>query len=225
MNRLTKIVYFGILILISVVQLAQGNYILAAILFVLTGFALPTYEKREAKRRFYRAIRKLYVCVDLNAFIKEREYLVEQALFKGAISTPLRLLTNIEAYYNGQRESVAIDLSSMPFDATYQYWIDCYISLCDVSHVARMRISSQFNQVPRYYREIASQRFEVLLLMQKLQEGCAVDTNEIEALRERVTPNLLVAELTQCLGNNTQNARIQKYYEQAALNLSKGLKI
>ncbi len=225
MNRLTKIVYFGVLVLISVVQLTQANYILAAILFVLTGFALPTYEKREAKRRFYRAIRKLYVCVDLNAFIKEREYLVEQALYKGAISTPLRLLTNIEAYYNGQRESVAIDLLSMPYDATYQYWIDCYISLCDVSHISQMKISSKFDQVPRYYREIASQRFEVLLLMQKLHYGSAVDTTEIEALRECVTSNLLVAELTQCLRENTQNARIQNYYEKAALNLSKGLKI
>ncbi len=225
MNRLTKVIYFGVLAIVSAIQLLQGNTLLSAILFGLTCLALPFYEKREAKRHFYRALRKLYVCVDLDAFIKEREKLVTHALIKGSILKPLRVLTAIEAYYNGQRDSVVQDLASMPKIAAYQFWIDCYIGMCDTSRISQLQMGEHLKSVPRYYREIAVQRFEVLVLLDKLHVGNAVDTREIEALRERVTVNLLIAELTKCLSDHTQNERIRKYYEQAAINLSKGLKI
>ena len=95
MNRLTKIIYFGILAIIAVVQLLEGNFLLAALLIGLIGLALPLYEKREAKRQFYRALRKLYVCVDLVAFKKEVENLEKHALIKGAIATPLKVLMQL----------------------------------------------------------------------------------------------------------------------------------
>jgi len=225
MNRYSKIVYFSILALIAIVQLIQGNQLLAMLLFVLTCFALPLYEKREVKRQFYRALKKLYVCVDLDAFIKEREKLVKHALFKRAILTPLSVLMSIEAYYRGQRDTVSFDLSRIPYNKTYQFWIDSYIGLSDASQLVSLEIGRQLNSVPRYYREIAVQRIEVLLLMQKLSAGKLVDTIEIEALRERLTANLLIAELTKCLSDHSEVERIQKYYKQAAINLSKGLKI
>ena len=225
MNRYTKITYFIFLALISVVQLLQGNYLLALVLAIITGIALPLFEKREAKRQFYRAIRKLYVCVDLDAFIIERENLVKYALIKSAVATPLNLLTGIEGYYNGQRETVARALSSMPPNVDYQFWIDSYIGLCDASQIEEVQLGSHLDKVPRYYREIAVQRLEVLTLLRKLYKEGASNTSEIEALRERVTFNLLVAELTQCLMVRAQNERIRKYYEQAVLNICKGLSI
>jgi len=225
MNRYTKITYFILLALISVVQLLQGNYLLAFVLAIITGIALPLFEKREAKRQFYRAIKKLYVCVDLDAFIIEREHLVKHALIKSVVATPLNLLNSIEGYYNGQRETVARALSSMPPNVDYQFWIDSYIGLCDASQIEPIKLGSHLDKVPRYYLEIAVQRLDVLTLLRKLHKDGASNTSEIEALRERVTFNLLIAELTQCLMVRAQNERIRKYYEQAVLNLSKGLNI
>lgn len=225
MNRYTKIAYFSILALISIVQFFQGNPLLAALLAIITGIAIPLYEKREAKRQFYRAMKKLYVCVDLDAFVKERELLVKHALIKGAISTPLRLLMIIEAYYNGQRDSLINALASMPQKTAYQFWIDSYIGLCDVSRIDPLQLGSPLDKVPRYYREMANQRLNVLVLMRKLSDQNDAVTSEIEALRERVTFNLLIAELTQCLMMRAQNARIRSYYEKAVLNLSKGLSL
>lgn len=225
MNRYTKIAYFSILALISLSQFVKGNYMLAAILFIITCVAMPLYEKREAKRQFYRALRKLYVCVDLDAFIKERERLVKHALFKSAIKIPLRLLTIIEVYYNGNRESLVDELLRLNKNVDYQFWIDCYLGLCEATRIDSTMLRQHIDQVPSYYREIAAQRIEVLELKRKLYDDNEADTSEIDALREHVTFNLLVAELTQCLMMRAQNERVRNYYEKAVLNLSKGLMI
>lgn len=223
MNRYAKIAYFSILALISLSQFVKGNYMLAAVLSIVTCVAMPLYEKREAKRQFYRALRKLYVCVDLDAFIKERERLVKHVLFNSAVKTPLRLLTIIEAYYNGNRESLVGDLLHLNKNVDYQFWIDCYLGLCDATRIDSSMLRQHIDRVPSYYREIAAQRIEVLELKRKLYDDKEADTSEIDALRERVTFNLLVAELTQCLMMRAQNERIRNYYEKAVLNLSKGL--
>lgn len=225
MNRYTRIAYFSILALISLIQFLQGNYMLAMLLTLITGIAIPLYERREAKRQFYRALRKLYVCVDLDAFIKERERLVDYALLKSAVKAPFRLLTIMEAYYNGNRESIVDDLLRMPKNADYQFWIDCYIGLCETTRIEPTVLRKDLDKVPRYYREIAVQRIEVLVLKRRLYDDSETGTNEIEALREHVTFNLLVAELTQFLMVRAQNERIQNYYKKAVMNLSKGISL
>jgi hypothetical protein len=223
MNLYTKIAYFSLLAMISLSQFIKGNYTLAAVLLIITCVAMPLYEKREAKRQFYRALRKLYVCVDLDAFIKERERLVKHALFKSVIKTPLSLLKIIEAYYHGDRESLVGDLLRLNKNVDYQFWIDSYLGLCDVTRIDSTTLMHHIAHVPSYYREIAVQRIEVLELKRKLHDDNEADTSEIDALRERVTFNLLVAELTQYLMMHAQNERIRNYYEKAVLNLSKGL--
>lgn len=223
MNRYSKIAYFSILALISLSQFLQGNYMLATLLTFITGVAIPFYERREAKRQFYLALRKLYVCVDLDAFIKERERLVMHALYKSACKTPLKLLTIIEAYYNGNRESLVSELLQLPQNTDYQFWIDCYIGLCEAERIEPTVLRQHLNRVPRYYREIALQRIDVLELKCKLHDDKEGDTSEIEALREHVTFNLFVAELTHLLMVRAQNERIRNYYQKAVLNLSKGL--
>ncbi len=225
MNLYTKIAYFSVLALISISQFFKGNYMLAAVLTIITCVAIPLYEKREAKRQFYRALRKLYVCVDLDAFIKERERLVNHALFKSAIKTPLKLLTIIEAYYNGNRESLIGDLMHLDQETDYQFWIDSYLGLCEAKRIEPTVLRQHIDKVPSYYHEIAVQRIEVLELKRKLYDDTEAGTSEIDALREYVTFNLLVAELTQCLMMRAQNERIRNYYEKAVLNLSKGLTI
>jgi hypothetical protein len=223
MKRFTKIAYFSFLALISVSQFFQGNILLGAILTIMTCIAIPFYEKREAKRQFYRTLRKLYVCVDLNAFIKERDFLVKHALIKSVISMPLNLLNIIESYYRGERASIVPALSSLPRNVDYVFWIDSYLGLCDVSRVEPTNLRRLLDKVPSYYREIACQRIEVLELKRNLLDINEADTGEIDKLREEVTCNLLIAELTQCLMVRAQNDRIRSYYEQAVLNLSKGL--
>lgn len=223
MNLYTKIAYFSFLALISMSQFFKGNYMLAAVLMLITCVAIPLFEKREAKRQFYRALRKLYVCVDLDSFIKERESLVKHTLFNRAIKTPLSLLTIIEAYYHGDRESLVGALLRLNKNVDYQFWIDSYLGLCDVTRIDSTTLRQHIAHVPSYYREIALQRIEVLELKRKLHDDNEADTSEIDALRERVTVNLLVAELTQCLMLRAQNERIRNYYEKAVLNLSKGL--
>lgn len=225
MNRLTKILYFGALALIAFSQVLQGNLLLATLLFILICFALPLFEKREAKRHFYRALRRLYVCVDGVAFRKEIVNLEKRALIKSTVATPLKVLKVIEAYYSGHRDSVVRDLMELPQDTDYQFWIECYIGLSDSSLLERLQIRKTLGRVPRQFREIAVQRCEVLELMQKLHISDSVETGEIEALRERVNTNLLIAELTKCLRDQTTVDRIHNYYDQAVKNLSKGLVI
>lgn len=225
MNRLTKILYFSALALIAFSQLLQGNLLLATLLFILTGLALYMFEKREAKRHFYRAMRRLYVCVDGDAFKKEVANLEKRALIKSATVTPLKVLKIIEAYYEGRRDTVVSDLLELPKDTAYQFWIDCYIGLNDNSKLERLQIRKTLAKVPREFRVIAVQRCEVLELMQKQFKCDSVDTGEIEALRECVNTNLLIAELTKCLRDQTNIDRIRNYYDQAVKNLSKGLDI
>ncbi len=225
MSRLTKIIYFGVLAIVSAVQVLGGNPQLAAALFILIIFALPLYEKREAQRQFYRTLRKLYICVDLDAFRKEIENLEKHALIKRAVMPALEVLMRIEDYYKGNRDDLVYELGRLKKVDAYAFWRDCYIGLCDVTQIECSQLRRALIRVPRHYRKIATERFEVLELMQKIQSDDTVDTREIEALRERVTTNLLIAELTKCLRDHTQVDRIRKYYDQATINLSKGLEI
>lgn len=240
MNRITKLVYFSILFIVAIVQLVIGNSILGLGLIVLLVFAVQWFEKREARRQFYRALRKLYVCVDSHAYGVEVEKLKRNRLIKKYSANSLQLLEAISLYYNGRRIEAKVLLLQLEDNHNFDFWKHCYLILIQLNlyfdsyqdssiKVERpsevqplfVKIENEVKRVPYFFKEIAKQRLDVLELM--LRDD--LNTDEIERLRDLVNYNLLMAELTKLMVIHASDERIRKYYQNGVINLSKGLTI
>lgn len=234
MNRITKVVYFGILFIVAIGQLVVGNPMLGLGLILLLGFAILWFEKREARRQFYRALRKLYICVDGHAYDSEMEKLKRDRLIKKYSATSLQLLEAISLYYHDRRDEAKKLLSEIEAVKDFAFWKQCYLLLIQLNHDLDMGkkmerspellslyadICNGVNQVPSFFREISKQRLAVLELM--LKED--LEIVEIERMRDMVNCNLLMAELTKLMMIHASDERVRKYYQKGFVNLSKGL--
>lgn len=242
MNRITKVVYFSILFIVAIGQLVIGNSFLGLGLIVLLVLAVQWFEKREARRQFYRALRKLYVCVDSHAYGVEIEKLKRNRLIKKYSANSLQLLEAILFYYVGRRDEAKTLLLQIEDNHDFDFWKHCYLLLIQLnrdfdsyqdqrsgievestSEVKPLfaKIVNEVKQVPSFFSEIAEQRLAVLELM--LKDNLEID--EIEHMRDSVNYNLLMAELTKIMVIHASNEHIKKYYQKGVINLSKGLTI
>ena len=240
MNRVTKVVYFSILFIIAIAQLVIGNSILGLGLIILLIFAVQWFEKREARRYFYRALRKLYVCVDSHAYELEIEKLKRNRLIKKYSANSLQLLEAISLYYNGRRVEAKALMLQLEANHNFDFWKHCYLLLIQLNHdfdsyqnqgsgnnvETTSEVQSLFSklryemkQVPSFFSEIAEQRLAVLELMRNEN----LDIDEIERIRDVVNYNLLIAELTKLMVIHASDERTRKYYQNGVINLSKGL--
>lgn len=238
MKRITKIIYFSLLFIIALIQLILGNTLLSICLFGLLAVAIQWFEKREARRQFYRALRKLYVCVDMRAYETEIEKLKKNRLIKRYSEANLLLLEAIALYYNGKRSEAKKILTSLDLKKDMSFWKYCYLLLIqlnynsvDVSQMDTDKIEKSMSfynlalndvkRVPLFFKEIAIQRIMVFDLMIKSN----LELDEIEQLRDLVKYNLFIAELTNLMALYSKEERLKVYYEKGVINLSKGLTI
>lgn len=225
MNKITKLVFFFFLFVIAITRLFNEEWMLLIGLIGLLSFSAPFFDYRENKRQFYRGMRKLYICVDLQGFIDSRESMLRNALFKQTAFVPFKLLVGIEAYYKGNIEQAREQLSETHAKGDYLFWRNVYLTMIEI------RLSSQttlernteslellVKKVPRSFKELAMDRLELLRLTSK---GATID--KLEILRESFSSNLLVAESTQLIASLHQDQRLKAYYLKSALNIGKGL--
>lgn len=225
MNKITKLVFFFFLFVIAISRLFNGELMLSIALIGLLAFSVPFFDFRENKRQFYRGMRKLYICVDLQGFIASRESLLRNALFKKTVFVPFELLNAIESYYMGNIEQAREQLRETHAKGDYLFWRNAYLTMIEIrlsSQTTREQITVDLDllvkKVPRHFNALAIERLELLHLISK---GATID--KLELLRERFSSNLLVAESTQLIAELHQDQRLKEYYFKAALNIGKGL--
>jgi len=207
-------------------QLILGNMALGIGLSALVLVAVPLFEKREARRHFYRALRKLYVCVDIKAYNIEVQKLSENSLI-GKLSEPERMMLDaIALFYSGDRIEAKVKFSGIQCSRDLEVWKKWYLFMISKNEMdfhlesSDGLISDQMiKSIPYHFRDIAKQRRMVLKLFLK----SPIEASEIESVRDKVTYNLFVAELTQMLYEIATDERTKTYYHRSVINLSKGL--
>ena len=220
MNRLTKWIYFGLLLAGALLQILIGKLWLGLLLIILTVMGLWVFEKRELKRSFYRALRKLYVCADIDGFHQAAERMLKNALFRGWTVEANRLYKGISMYFEGDLKGARSELKRLNADDDYAYWQYLYLKKCD-SDMSMPNLESYAHQVPRYFKEIADQSLSVYRAIYVDQ----LNVEELDVFRETIDYNLLMAEVLKVMSKKAVSPRMVEYYEKASSNLSKKLKL
>lgn len=225
MNKITKVVYFFLLFLITLSRFFLKEWALAIALLCLLAFSIPFFELRENRRQFYRGLRKLYVCVDIEGFIAAREALLKNALIVNTTAIPYTLLNAIEAYYKGDLVAAKNYLLTINPNSDYLFWKNAYLVMIELRSSERPiqefdkgQALMQIRKVPSYFRTFAKGR---LNLVNVVIEGATVES--LECVRETFDCNLLIAEATELIASLHQDQRLKTYYFKSAKNLSKGL--
>ena len=220
MNRLTKWIYFGLLLAGALLQILIGKLWLGLLLIILTVMGLWVFEKRELKRSFYRALRKLYVCADIDGFHQAAERMLKNALFRGWTVEANRLYKGISMYFEGDLKGARSELKRLNADDDYAYWQYLYLKKCD-PHMPMPDLEVFERQVPRYFKEIADQSLSVYRAIHVDQ----LNVKELDVFRETINYNLLMAEVLKVMSEKAASPRMVEYYEKASSNLSKKLKL
>ena len=220
MNRLTKWLYFGLLLAGALTQILIGELWLGFLLTALTVAGLYFFERRELKRSFYRALRKLYVCADLDGYQLTAEKMMKNALFKGWALEAYQLYKGISLYFEGDLDRARSELECVNADDDLAYWKYLYLKKC-VPNMAMPDLESYAHQVPRYFKEISDQSLSVYRAI--YIDRLAV--KELDVFRETIDYNLLMAEVLKVMSEKATSPRMIQYYEKASLNLSKKLKL
>lgn len=220
MNRLTKWIYFGLLMVGALLQILIGKLWLGLLLIALTVVGLWFFEKRELKRSFYRALRKLYVCADLDGYQLTAEKMMKNALFKGRALEAYQLYKGISLYFEGDLDSARSELECVNADDDFAYWKYLYLKKC-VPNLPMPDLESYAYQVPRYFKEISDQSLSVYRAI--YVDG--LDVKDLDVFRETIDYNLLMAEVLKVMSEKATSPRMVHYYEKASSNLSKKLKL
>ena len=225
MNKITKIVFFTLLLCIALTRLLTGEWILALLLLILLVIAIPYFDKRENHRQFYRGLRKLYVCVDKVGFISARDSLLKNALFPKTTRVPYTLLGAIELYYMGHLVDARKELMTIQAKDDYLFWKSVYLIMIDnrlsqpsLQKSAVRECAVLLSKVPKPFKSIARSRLE---LMNVIVNDPTIET--YEAIRATMPCNLLVAEVTDMMASIQDDERLSTYYYKAAKNIGKEL--
>ncbi|GAB6108526.1 hypothetical protein [Fusibacter bizertensis] len=198
---------------------------MAIALLCLLAFSIPFFELRENRRQFYRSLRKLYVCVDMEGFIAAREALLKNALFSSTATIPYTLLNAIEAYYKGELVSAKNYLLKVNPSGDYLFWKCAYLMMLNlrlsdesIQSFDKKQASRLVGKVPKYFRAFAKSRLDLLNIV---IEGATVES--LVNVRETFGCNLLIAESADLIAVIHPDQRLKAYYFKSAQNLCKGL--
>ncbi|HAS73419.1 MAG TPA: hypothetical protein DCS67_04685 [Clostridiales bacterium UBA8960] len=219
MSRTSKAIFFGLLFLTATSQLIVGKWVLGVLLTALAVLGLFVFERREANRRFYGALRKLFVCADREGYQKEMNRLRKNAFSESSISEPFRLLMMIETYYTDERVFMKDQLEKYHFKRDYEFWRLYYLCLLTRDERLKSNVEKALSYVPNHFKDLASERVRLLNAI------IDNDVEEISRTRSALTANLSIAEMTYQLAQMCDEAKAHAYYEKSAMNLSKGLKL
>lgn len=217
MSRISKAIFFGLLFLTAISQLIFGTWQLGAFLIILLVVGLIVFEKREAKRSFYKALRKLFVCADHEAFLFEMNQMNKNAFIKKSTHDPYQLLKLIDSYYSDERFLLADRLKSHAFKRDYEFWRLNYLGMLTRDEKLFDSLVTHQTQVPRYFSAFAYERISLLSAL------ISEDLDAVNKCRAELTANLFIAELTYQLAVMSEDPKRIAYYKKSALNISKGL--
>lgn len=218
MNRLTKFIYFGLLSAIALLQIYIGGFLLGLGLLLLATFGMWVFEKRELKRLFYRALRKLYVCADLDGFSSGMLLLKKNAIFKRESDIPLKILEGIQAYYTENREEALRVFTSVDTHRDYAFWQWLYLGFLK-SESDVQKANMYLEAIPSSFRQIAKQQLDVYRAIYVNNDA----VEQLDALREHIEYNLLLAQLLKAMSEKSANSKLSDYYKKASENLGKKL--
>ena len=186
-------------------------------LIVFSVFALWTIDRRELDRNFYLALRKLYLCTDIEGFNEIIHRIEKSTWIKSSILSITTLLQHIGAYHVGHRMDLLEQLNQIRVPKKFTFWRYVYIGLLDEKQMNLSVLNRSFYAVPAVCREIATQR---LALMRLFIEG-HIDINDVINVRDHLSYNLLIAEATHYLSKFETDPRLLNYYQKSVDNLKK----
>lgn len=217
MSKIHKIILLMFLILTSLFWVILRDVYQGVALLIFSLLAIWTIERRELDRNFYLALRKLYLCTDIEGFYEIVKRIENSALIKSSVLSIEILLKCIGQYHIGNRIDLLEKINRIKVPKRFVFWRYVYISLLDKGQISLSVLNASIKAVPAVCHKIATQR---LILMKLFIEGHS-DINEVITVRNHLTYNLLIAEATLYLAKFESNPRLINYYLKSVDNLKK----
>lgn len=229
MKKQTRILFFSLLTFAPLILLMNQNYGRALLLFILLVMGALIFEKREASRQFFRAIRKLLVCVDYEAFCVEGEKIRQNAMLPWLTQQHYQLFQLISRYHNSAPDSRESDpdMGKVAFNTqemALKFWATSYQILSQATRLNTQSLKEleQLSlKLPRYMKALAAERYRTFTL-DLIDPTDSNQMDESQRIRASLSAHLLLAEATFWLSNNTTDAKRAVSYKRTAENLSKG---
>lgn len=212
-----KIILTLLLLLTSLLWMIFRDVYQGTVLLVFSILAMVTIEKRELDRNFYLALRKLYLCTDIDGFNEVLIRIQNNSLLRQNAHRVTAFLRCVGQYHLGNRTGLVEKIQTLKMRKNYIFWQYVYLSLLDQQYYKLSVLEKAIKTVPVVSLELASQRLRV---MQLLMQGHK-NVEDVIRIREQLTYNLLVAELTLYLSALETHPRIKAYYLKSATNLRK----
>ncbi len=217
MSKITKIILLSVLILTSLVWAINRDMFQGLVLIIFSLLAFTTLERRAIDRNFYLALRKLYLCTDIEGFNEVLQRIEAHAMISQSVENIIQLLQCMGRYHLGDRIGLLGEIQRVKVPKRFLFWRYVYMNLLDKNHIQMARLNTTFKSVPAVLLEIASQR---LKLMQLFSEE-PTEVNDVITVRDHLTYNLLIAEATYYLSMIETHPNIKSYYLKSANNLIK----
>lgn len=220
MKRRTKWMYLLTLLIISLLQMAFNRPLVGLILMIFSLISFIVIEKREMRRQFYRCLRYLYVCTDIQAYREEvNRYKASRIVVNN--DAYLVFLNLLNRYYSGERVGLWDELNALNASKDLEFWKESYLWQLQKELIRIQNMERMIRYVPSEFKGLAEDRWTIakVLSQPKLTEAI------IHELRETVGGNLMIAELTIELSKLADTPRLKQYYQHAAQNLSKNLSL
>ena len=223
MRKRTRILFFSILSIAPLILIMNQTYGRALSLLILLVLGAIIFEKREASRQFYRAISKLLICVDYEAFCFEGEKVRSRAMFPFLVKEQYRLIRIIALYHKSDLEMGTY--AGVVHEKSLQFWSVSYNALVNAQRFngeSLKALERLRRKLPRYMKALAAERYAAFTL-DLIDAADAAQMEEAQLIRSSLSAQLLLAEATDWLGNHTNDAKRAISYKKTAVNLSKGL--
>lgn len=223
MRKHTRILFFSLLSVAPLMLLLTQNYGRALVLTGLLIAGMIVFEKREASRQFFRALRKLLVCVDFEAFCKEGDKIRRNAMLPRLAMHHHHLYKIIAQYHKG--DTVIEKLDFLPVEKSLQFWAMSYTMLWNAQRFddsSLLALKHLMRKLPIYMKSLAAERYAVFSL-DLIDPDDASQFESANRIRADLSAQLLLAEGTLWLSQHISDAKRIRSYTKTAENLSKGL--
>jgi hypothetical protein len=230
MKKQTRILFFSLLTFAPITLILNQNYGRALLLLILLVMGAIIFEKREASRQFFRAIKKLLICVDYEAFYVEGEKIRQNAMLPWLTQQHYQLFQMIIQYHNGTTVPHISDSETGKFafntqEKVLKFWATSYKMLSQETRLNAQSIKELEHlslRLPHYMKTLASERYMTFTL-DLIDPTDSDQMDKAQRIRASLSAQLLLAEATFWLSNYTTDAKRAVSYKRTAENLSKGL--
>lgn len=217
MNRPIKLCVLAILVLISILWLFLRDMYQGVILLAFSLVAMAIFDSRDLERNFYLALRKLYLCLDIDSYYEIVKRIEKNALLKSSVKNITGFLLDIGYYHQGNRTGLEERFSKIVLPKKFDYWRHVYRGLLNKDHIQLSLLRKYIDSEPEVLKGIAYERLSMMVIYGNPNSK----TSDIMSVRSTLTYNLLIAEATDCLGKVETDLRLKAYYQKTVVNLKK----